>query len=59
MKKAEMVRRNSLVKFVKERSEIYEMFSKTNADEKFKDGYAYLLEQICERFDITPDEIQR
>jgi hypothetical protein len=58
-KKAEMVRRNTLVKWVRERSEVYELMSKTNSDPAYLEGFSYMLNKLCDDFNITPDEIQK
>lgn len=57
-KKAEMVRRSSLVAFVKQRAEVYEMMAGLEQDPQILKGYRMLLEQLTERFDITPEEYQ-
>lgn len=59
MKKAEMVRRNKLVKWVRDRSETYEVLSKTKPDPMYMEGFSYMLNKLCEDFDITPDELQK
>lgn len=57
-KKPEMVRRSKLVKFVRAKSEVYEMMTKTKTDPQFMEGFAFMIEKLCEEFNITPDELQ-
>lgn len=58
-KKAEMIRRNKLVKWVRDRAETYEVLSKTKPDPMYMEGFAYMLNKLCADFDITPDELQQ
>lgn len=56
--KPEMIRRNRLVKWVRARSEVYQMMMKTKPDPAFMEGMAYILNKLCDDFDIDGIDLQ-
>lgn len=57
--KPEMVRRQRLVKWVRLRAETFEMMMRTNPDPMFMEGMAYVINRLCEDFDIDGVEMQQ
>lgn len=56
--KPEMIRRNRLVKWVRARSETYQMMMKTKPDPMYMEGMAYILNKLCDDFDIDSIDLQ-
>lgn len=56
-KKAEMVRRAKVVKFVRLETKVYENLVDGGASESYLRAYSNLLDKMVIEFDITPDEI--
>jgi hypothetical protein len=58
-KKAEMVRRSTLVKWIRRHDESYELLAESGANSDYLKGLSYALNRLCKDFNITRDELQR